>query len=374
MRYPKNISQPNLRAETLFSGNKEPRAADSTFDFSRLASVRYLTVFIIAIGYASTMAIGPHAAEMFSHFGYDPSWIGVKILFFFSGVMALRSLQSGRYGMRYMRNRVMHIAPLLIVMTFISVALIFPIFGTANDDSASELLRYFILTVSCIDPGRTMPGLLDDAVYACLIQGAIWTLRWGLVLHIGCAVFGRFEILRRPIIILIAALSVTALYISLGYIVVKQDLTAAAPAITGLRLVYPFIIGMAVWAYRDHLPTRPAICGLWLALFMGIALLNYNFGPWSPIIEVSLSLFWGYAAWVVLTAKTKGLRSLENWPRLAAGLYFTIWPVTQIILMSVPTLSPVALTVISVPLAMIIGAGLQYALSLPLQSRRAVKS
>lgn len=367
-------NQPQIRAETVSTRDDVARASAVPFDFSRLASLRYLTVLMIAIGYASTMAIGPNTAEIFSHFGYDPSWIGVKILFFFSGIMALRSLQNGHIGLRYMRSRILHVGPLLFAVTLLTVLLIFPLFGKAGPESGGELLRYFILTVSCLDPGRQLPGLLDDAAYACLIQGAIWTLRWGLLLHIGCAVLGRFESLRRPPLLLVAAVSVTTLYISLTYLAVRQDWAFISPTITGLRLAYPFVIGMAVWAYRDSLPKQPLTQGLILVSFMAAAVIKYSFGPWSPFIEVSLTLFWGYAAWLILSAKTTRLRAFENWPRLAAGLYLIIWPVTQIVVMSAPTLSPNTVMIISVPIAMIIGAVLQFTLTLRFSRQSAVKA
>ena len=63
----------------------DPELATESNDkgfLSRLNAVRLIVVTLIAIGYASTMSIGPGSVEWLNTFGYDPSLYGLQVLFF----------------------------------------------------------------------------------------------------------------------------------------------------------------------------------------------------------------------------------------------------------------------------------------------------
>lgn len=339
-----------------------------------LNAVRVLTALIVAMGYASTMPLGGDAHEIGSHFGYEPSWIGVQILFLFSGALALRSLDAGRSGWAYLRSRFFTTAPVLIAVTLATVLVIYPLCAAPQDasfDTAIGLVKYFVLTVTALDPGRPLPGLLDSAPYACLIQGAIWTLRWGLLFHFCAALVGRFAVLRSPRLLATAALSAVISYVSITYLAVKQDWQSLIHIVTGMRLLYPFLIGMALWAYKDRLPQSKG----WIAaLCLGpiiLAGLKYHQGPWSPLIEIGLIASWGFAAWTLaLSARMKAWFTHSfagrNW-HITPAIYMVNWPVAQIILMNKPDISAAMLSVltvgVSLALAVLLHAGLTGRLS-----------
>jgi len=116
--------------------NMQGISTSQTLDFMpKLNALRVIIVLMIALGYASTMPLGPvdasgaHNAEWFSHLGYDPSWIGISLLFFFSGFLAKRSLDRHGSPAKYLESRFLRNAPLLVFITMIVVLVIFPIFG-----------------------------------------------------------------------------------------------------------------------------------------------------------------------------------------------------------------------------------------------------
>ena len=140
--------------------------------FSRLNFTRILIVFAIAFGYASTMPHGPDATEYLKHLGYEPSWIGIQLLFFFSGFLALASLQRHQSALKYLISKALRNGPLLVVFTFVTVGIIYPVFGTSSGNlfaDMAKLGRYAFQTITCINPGQPLPGLLDDSKYMCLI-------------------------------------------------------------------------------------------------------------------------------------------------------------------------------------------------------------
>ncbi|WP_371396115.1 hypothetical protein [Fretibacter rubidus] len=328
----------------------------------RLTAIRVLAVLVIAMGYASTMPLGPQAHEIGAHLGYQPSWIGVQILFFFSGLLALRSLQAGRYGWTYLKSRIRSTWPVLIAITASVVLVVYPMcadVGQWNVATLLSLATYFFLTITGLDPGRPLPGLLDDAAYTCLIQGAIWTLRWGLVFHIGAAVLGRYHKLIQPPVLLGLSVLTTGSYVAITYLAVQNDWQNLIAIITALRLAYAFVIGMTVWAYRDKLPTSLTVKTAVIATAFVIATAHHYLGPWSPLIEISLCVAWGYSAYLLATSTTPKLSWADNWPALTAALYMLNWPIAQLLLMGFPNMSGPQLVGMTLPLTVLI-AGLLY--------------
>ena len=331
----------------------------------RLNAVRCFIVLIIAFGYASTMSLGPDQHETAVLLGYEPSWIGIQLLFFFSGVLAYRSLLSGKTATDYLKSRVMRVAPLLIAVTLFVILVIYPVLGKPMASSADVIAlgKYFFLTVTCIDPGRPLPGLLDDALYMCLIQGAIWTLRWGLFFHLCVAFASRIPALIKPPILLLGSLAAVAAYGITAFFAAKLEIEALRTPLVGMRLSYVFIIGMAVWAYRNHLPRSAMIrmaiaCGL-----MGTAVVNYMFLPWTTLIEITLTLSFLYGAWLAATSRTSKLKFLEDWPHLALGIYLVNWPTAQMLLHKFPDLDRATLPLVVLPVSFALALMTHYALT-----------
>ncbi len=327
----------------------------------RLNAVRFFVVLAMALGYASTMPIGRDGHEIFEIFGYEPSWLGIQILFFFSGLLAYKSITNGRRGMNYLKSRIWRVFPLLLAVTLTTVLVIYPLLGKplSTPQDYLALGKYFFLTVTCLDPGRVLPGLLDDAIYMCLIQGAIWTLRWGLILHICVIIAARFESLLKPKVVLIGSVISMIAYGITAYIAAKQGLEFLRTPLVGMRLGYIFLLGMAVWAYRAHLPRARwagVITALSLFTFAG---LNYAFMPWTTVIEISLTLSLAYGAWLAASSTERSLAWLANWPHLAVGLYLTMWPTTQVVLHAYPELTSTTLPIVALPIALVL-TGLSY--------------
>lgn len=330
------------------------RKEDRRVSLSRLNAVRILIVLMIAFGYASTMPIGPGNPEFFAHLGHDPSWIGIQLLFFFSGYLALRSLRRHGSSVEYLRSRIIRNIPLLALFTLITVLIIYPLLGAPSNDTGSVVKKlglYFFQTVSCIDPGRALPGLLDDAKYMCLIQGAIWTFKWGMVAHVGTAIASRIGIFKHNrVILLLAAGVLTAHYIA-AYILAKQNPDWIGTPALALRLAYPFVLGMTAYAYQDKFPKSYSLRAAILVGLIGTATFWHTFLAWTPAIEILLTCFWAYGLFLVATSRTPVLKRLENWPNLALGLYLTNWPVSQLLLLAMPDISSWGLIALCLPIS-----------------------
>lgn len=302
---------------------------------TRLNAVRIFVVCLMAIGYASTMSYHGPSQEFLRHLGYDPSWFGIQIIFFLSGYLALRSLSRHGSSSRYIISRICRNGPLLVAYTFAAVSVIYPLLCQPDDSfstSLPKLTLYFLKTILCIAPGAQLPGLMDDAKYTCLIQGAIWTFRWGAFAHICMAIGWRVGILKSRHVVLSLALFMTLAYVLLSLWTIKSEFTQMLPILDGFRLGYAFLAGAALWEWQHKLPQAVKGKLILLSALMGSAMLHYLYLPWSPAIEVLGTAFWAYLAILIIQTPMKFTNWMNNWPNFVLGLYLGNWPMSQVLI------------------------------------------
>lgn len=323
---------------------------------SNLNFVRLIVVLFITLGYASTMPYGPEATEKLAHFGYDPSWIGIQVLFFLSGYLGLRSLRRHGSAFKYLKSRFFRNITLLAVFTLVTVIVIYPILGVKSEAPLAlikKLAVYYVETVTCINPGQTLPGLLDDAKYMCLIQGAIWTFKWGALLHIGSTLGQKMGLFNKNWTLVIFAITSTVLYFILVTLKLKMSVAIPDALITANHLAMPFTWGMAVFACYTALPNTifgKIICLVLLASLTGI---NFWVLPWTPAIEILLTAFWAFTAWTVLTTNFKHT-SITRIPDLTLSIYLINWPASQLLLLAFPDINSWELVAMSLSITVLL--------------------
>jgi len=332
-----------------------------------LAPIRMLVITVIAFGYASTMSRGPGTAEYFNMFGYDPSWYGIQIIFMMSGFLALRSLQRHGSAAKFLLSRAGRNLPALAVFTGLVILVLFPLFGLPLAEGETRLdqhIRYFIKVITCFSPSELTPGLLDNALYMCVVQGGIWTFRWGVVAFVATAGLWLVGGLRDRRILALMTLGFTMLYAALVvYGVQNPDAVyggvydgvygqALENTLIGLRLGWMYLAGMCMYAFKDVLRRNLAIpFGL-----LSVAGLQYIFLPWTPFIEICADLGLGYLAFLAMTSRRTVPASLRLLPDLSLGLYLYNWPAAQITLLLMPTLTPYPLFAVSFPITVFLSA------------------
>ena len=321
--------------------------AETADTLPRLHALRTLVVLVMAVGYSSTMPLGPDAREMGTVFGVQPSWLAVEVLFAISGFLALRSLHRHGSGLRLLASRARRNLPLLMLVTAVVVSIVYPALrvgeGPEAGMSVRDLARYFLLTASCADPGQVMPGALDDAHYACLLQGAVWTFRWGALAYILSAVAWRIGLLRPRAVVLAGAAAGVALHFAVHWLAATTH-PELLPAATGLRLLSAFAVGLALF----HLPAPTArVAWVGTALALGVAALNHHLLPWTPLIALALFTACALPAFALLRGTGGAFRWTENWTPLALPLFLLNWPVAQIWLHFQPAVTPLELVLVT---------------------------
>ena len=323
----------------------------------RLAAVRTLAVLAMAMGYASTMARGPGTAEWGRIFGYEPSMFAVQTLFFLSGWLALRSLHRHGSGLRMLASRARRNLPALAVATAIVALLVYPLISPTQPMGIADRMQYIAMTVSCADPGRLLPGALDEAHYACLLQGAVWTFRWGAIAFLGTALIWPTGLLRSRLALVFATSAAVAAYAVLNYLSQKAGTwELLTNAETGLRFAYPFAAGMLAFAWGDRLRALPMAGAL-----VGLATVNFWLLPWTPLIEIGTALAFGLGALTLARSRHPALSSLDGWPALALPVFVVNWPVAQVWLYALPEIGSAGLVALTLTTSLLL-AGLYAAL------------
>jgi len=322
-----------------------------------LGPVRMLVITLIAFGYASTMPRGPESAEYLNIFGYDPSWYGIQIIFMISGFLALRSLQRHGSALKLLISRIARNAPTVIVFTLLVIAVLFPLFSAplaADETRLAQHALYFLKVVLCIEPNIITPGLLDNALYMCVIQGGLWTFRWGLIAFIATAVLWAVGGLRNPRLLAILTLGVTLVYAAVIVYAITNlqasENSILQAGVIGLRLGWAYLAGMSLYAYRHRLRRSLVIPAGLLAL----AAIQFYFLRWTPFIEISAALGFGYLVVLLMTSPTPVPAFLRKAPDLSLGLYVYNWPAAQITLLLLPGLTPIPLFAISFPVTVLL--------------------
>lgn len=314
--------------------------------------VQVVVILFIALGHTSTLPFGPHYPEALRHFGYDPSWFGVNVLFILAGFMALRSLHRHGSGLRLLISRLKRTFPYLVIYAILIVCIVFPLLGKPPGSfaqTAKHLAMYALDVVACIDPGRVLPGLLDEANYMCVIQGAIWTFRWGLAAFVGVTVVWHIGLLHdRRKVLALAALGICA-YVSIYGAQLWGRFYFPEQLQPGVRLGAMFAIGMAIFAYRAEIFRVRALS---VVIFLA-AIVQYKALPWTPMIEIFVSVFWALLAFTVMQSRLLSKLKTVKVQGLAAALYIFHWPVAQLILTVRPHAGSWELIAIALPVALL---------------------
>lgn len=331
----------------------EPKYTGYPLPLHGLATLRLFIILAIGVGYASTMSIGPEYYETGNHWGYGPSWFGVQLLFIFSGFLAARTMAQGKTVTAFFKSRIRSLWPALIAATLFTVCFIYPVLCTPDAPmrmSAADLATYFFKTVFLIDPGAPMPGVIDDAKYMCLLQGAIWTLRIGLFLHIAFLLGWLVRIFQNRNIVLAISIFTIIFYVILVDTAVKNPEFGGkiSPLFPLFRLAYAYIAGVAIFMWQDKLQLSRlrVMCSA-----ISIALLTttfYKWLPWSSIQEIM-----GVTVWltICLGFLHQAPQVLRRCPRISPVLYVSIWPAAQVIVALLPDITKISMILMSIALA-----------------------
>jgi peptidoglycan/LPS O-acetylase OafA/YrhL len=302
----------------------------------------------------------------------DQTWLvwfpGYAILVMFFALSGFLIAASGlRLSLKnFLINRGMRIIPALAVEVVLSALILGPVFTTLPlSDYFASLHTYQYLTNIVGLINYFLPGVFVGNP-APEVNNSLWTVPFEYACYAVMAAFIVFGLLRKPALIMAGALLLVGVGLAMivaGYAAPAQSIPTAGatqPLLTklfgatlflgrGSRLLVSFMLGIAIFLYRDKLPYDWRLFAACVVLCVVAAVLGP--APWmtQPLLNAVVC-----PALVYITAFL-GVSKLPRLPLFSKGdysygIYLYGFPVQQ----AVKTLLPVADPFVQFAVAMVL--------------------
>jgi peptidoglycan/LPS O-acetylase OafA/YrhL len=278
--------------------------------------------------------------------------LAVDGFFILSGFLVTHSWTKSPALGGFLLKRATRIYPGFIVVTILSVLLLFPLayrisFGTVPEGGLWRQ-AVSLVTLRAAEPPGAFP---QNAVHA--VNGSLWSIPFEAWCYVGTAVCGLAGALRYRKVML--ALLVGSTLVSLAFVVWNLNpggkilgVIFGWPRLWARMLPY-FLSGMVFYIYRDRIRyTSLWASGALLALVLASIIPNgwTIAGPWCG----AYLLFW--------LAFNRSI-PLNGWARygdFSYGIYLYAFPLQQLIIQELRPSHPLVLFSISLPASVVLGA------------------
>ena len=315
------------------------RGTFSGFDGLRLfgaVSVMFSHAFLIATGSEDTepfiRLLGP---------GNLLGLYGVFTFFIISGFLLTRSLQSRPSAITYSVNRALRILPGFLFCTFLTVAVIGPLFTTLPVNeyfSSPETTEYVKRTLSTLDD-TGLPGVYGgpEGAVTTVVNGSLWSLHYEALSYV-------FLLL----VWTIAPSSRIAALIAVTLSALIWVFPSVDNAVKSVAYTLPYFAGGVLmhWIHGRYGTTRlGAAVSLVLLLASGMfGLQQYAFALFGAYLIVFLGERPNVGSWIA--------RKIGD---CSYGVYLFGWPAEQMVRRLTDTTDPWRLFVMALPLAALLG-------------------
>ncbi|MCC6868428.1 MAG: acyltransferase [Burkholderiales bacterium] len=322
----------------------------NNFDLLRLLAAGFVVLF--------------HCYALTGRWTDEPLWnlahelnfgsIGVKIFFVISGFLVTRSWLRRASVPSFVTARVLRIYPALVAATLFTIILAglsSPlVWASFLADPATLDFAWRVATGwRIVDQ---LPGAFAHNPFPDAANGSLWTLPIELRLYAVVLVAGSATLLRRRQAWLALVLGLTALF------AVHPDFFPLAPNTLVVReLALLFGLGSLAAVWHDALP-----------ISLVAALVAVLLVAWNPLGLTRGALLSPLLAYVVLVA---AYHPAVQWPRFdvggdySYGLYVYSFPIQQTLVERLPSLSPLAMFALALPISLAVAAASWHGIERP---------
>jgi len=264
---------------------------------------------------------------------YDGPWSTplrtiLPMFFALSGFLVAGSLERMKTLRAFLGLRVIRIIPALAVEVTLSALILGPLLTTVPLSQyfvGVEFRTYFLNVVGEIH--YHLPGVFLNLPYAGIVNSQLWTIPFELDCYAILALMAVFGVRRWRLVALAASLGTSALFVAVHALHHGTDALSYKEDF-GPFLVWNFLWGVTVYAYRDVLPWSK-----WLAMVSACAALS--------TIQID-----GFASYLMppFIAYLTVYLGLTNWRRFwflehadySYGVYLYHWVVMQTVMSFAP--------------------------------------
>lgn len=326
--------------------------------------IRMIAASGVLVSHAFPIALGETARQPFyAATGYTLGWICVAIFFAISGFLITRSFDRKSRIENWFSARLARLFPGLIVVSILIAVLYGPAFTTLSLGEyfgRAQTYTYVPRNVTLVSLQFGLPGVFADHPYPIAINGSLWTLVHEVACYLGVLVVGILGALRSRRFFAGACLLYAGAYVVTGLPGVAEHLPLK---VAPLRLLsYPFVIGMALYVWRDRVRLS------WL-LAAGLAVLAAVLRP-TPLFEPVFVAAICYATFVLAYVPGGVLRHYNRLGDYSYGMYVYAFPVQQAAIALAGPMSPAMNMAIAFPITLLFAILSWYAVEKPSLDRR----
>ena len=308
--------------------------------------LRLLFAVLVLIGHAYVVALGDPMAEVNVFYAYKPSYLAVNLFFIASGFLVTKSMLYRGDIPEYSSARLLRIYPALIIHVFFVMFIVGPFVTNLPLKEFFTNPQFYtqpLQVLSFYETQMILPGALEKNAEQ-FGSAPLWTLRYEILAYIGTAIAFSLGLLKHRWMIF-AQFAIC----SIAWCLAKSTgLYDSLPG-TGqniIRFGICYGLGAAVYAYRDYL--RFHVLGIFV---LGIAAALTN---GTVLFEITTALCLGYFVFWAAYVKAPKLDGLKTLSDTSYGIYIYHWCIMQWIFYYVPSLSPLQLMALTLPVTIII--------------------
>ena len=256
----------------------------------------------------------------------DFSFIGLSIFFSVSGYLVAKSATNSGSFKNYIWKRFLRIQPLLIVVCFLSVFVVGPLFTSLSFSAyfgSAETYSYLRNIMPVFGIQFFLPGVFLNNPAESGVNGSLWTLVTEERLYIILSLLFLFR-LKGKLILLLSILLLNGIYL-LHYLVFHQQFI---PYLTGAQVFYAIIFLNASCFYLLRIKfERYSRSVPFILILFGVIIISF-FAEFSQPVQVIL-----IPMLVICIAHLKGITNRAGvYGDFTYGIYIFSFPVQQMLI------------------------------------------
>ncbi len=321
-------------------------AAAFTGRDNRFTPIRLALASAVLIEHAVIVTLGPEPPAPITINSWSLSYAAVNAFFILSGFLIANSLEHRRDLFTFTASRVARLMPALVVLSAVAVFLVGPIATDLSQQdywTSGQTWSFPLQVLAFLDTSQGPAGIFSSNPWAGEFSATLWTLRYEVIAYFATAFlfftplpWSRWAVLGYLVIACGGYLALTYLW---------PD--APALIMASARLGSAFLIGTAIYLWRDRLPVAP-----WIAL---LALPVWLLLGETPPAEIAMNIVIASATFWIAFGRI-GLPTGSRIPDWSYGIYIWHYPVMQIIVDVQPSASPWQIFTVAAPVTAVIAA------------------
>lgn len=311
---------------------------DPLLGANHLTAVRWVLAGLVALGHLLLLTT---AYEPIRIHQWTGGYMAVNGFFVLSGMLIAKSLTFRGDLKAYAISRALRIYPALLVLLLAFAFVFSPLFSrpggienVVSGETWAYVLRVLMLGDPQNAPGGIFAGNLEED-----FNGPLWTIRYEIAAYILAALGFAVGILKRPLLTLLAYITVQTTYLLLPY---TMDVTGLPTGFMPLlRLSSCFLLGMCLWHFPRARRPHWGLVAIVIAAFLWLG------GGFGGELLATLALTGLMLRFGLSDAAHAPVVAI---PDYSYGIYIWHYPVMQAVLFLRPDTGPIVLGLLSTPI------------------------